>query len=181
MKLLLTVLRILFLSSVYFVFVTGCSKEEALEEIAVGESAPDFAIKDMEGNIVILSYFEEQPVVLRFFETDCKFCRADTPIINVYFEKYKDRGLKVFYIAANHESKETVSNFIKDLDVPFPIIMDTEAKIADLYNILLYPQTIMIAPGRKILAIVPGGVGEAELDEMVGPYLQNEPNTAQKM
>ncbi len=178
MKVLLTVLRVVFWGSVFFVFGAGCSKEKVVEEIAVGKSAPDFAIKDMEGNIVILSYFEDQPVVLRFFETDCKFCRADTPIINVYFEKYKDRGLEVFYIAANHESKETVSNFIKDLDVPFPIIMDTEAKIADLYNVLLYPQTIMIAPGRKILAIVPGGVGEAELDEMVGPYLENVPDSA---
>ncbi|MEE4240505.1 MAG: redoxin domain-containing protein [Desulfopila sp.] len=167
------------MSTVLFGILSGCSNEEVPEEITVGSTAPDFAIKDIEGKIVILSYFENQPVVLRFFETDCKYCRADTPIINIYFEKYKDRGLKVFYIAANHESKDTVLSFIKDLDVPFPIILDSEAKVADLYNVLLYPQTIMIAPGRKILAIIPGGVGEAELDEMVGPYLQKVSDISQ--
>ncbi len=149
----------------------SCSTEEIPQELNVGDTAPDFAIKDIEGNVIILSYFKDQPVVLRFFETDCKFCRADTPIINVYFEKYKDKGLKVLYIAANHESKESVTNFVRDLDVPFPMILDKDAKVADLYNVLLYPQTIILTPGMKINAIIPGGVGEAELDEMVGPYL----------
>ena len=152
--------------------IFGCSNEEVAKEIAVGDDAPDFMAKDLQSNVVILSHFKDQPVILRFWETDCKFCRADTPIINVYFEKYKDKGLKVLYVSASTESKEKVNNFIKDLDVPFPVIMDVDAKIADLYNVFLYPQTIMIAPGQKIMAIIPGGVGEAELDELVGPYLQ---------
>jgi peroxiredoxin len=152
-------------------FVSGCTTEEVVKEIAVGDAAPDFCLKDTSGKIIILSNFAQKPVVLRFFETDCRFCRADTPIINVYFEKYKDRGLQVFYVAAYHETKETVTGFMEDLDVPFPVILDQDAKLADLYNVLLYPQTIIITPDQKIKAIIPGGVGEAELDEMVGPYL----------
>lgn len=154
-------------------FLSGCAPEEKENIIEVGAIAPDFCVKDLDGNIVILSYFKNEPVILRFWETDCRFCRADTPIINVYFEKYQDRGLKVFYISASTESKEAVTNFIKDLEVPFPVIMDEGAKVADLYNILLYPQTIIIAPGQKILAIIPGGVGEADLDELIGPFLQS--------
>lgn len=153
-------------------FLCCCSQEETIEEIEVGATAPDFCLKDTEGNIVILSNYEEQPIVLRFFETDCRFCRADTPIINVYFEKYKDKGLEVFYVAAFHETKETVTSFMQDLDVPFPVIIDKSGDLAESYNVILYPQTIIIAPGRKIRAIVPGGVGEAELDELVGPYLK---------
>ncbi|MFN2354282.1 MAG: TlpA family protein disulfide reductase [Desulfopila sp.] len=161
--------------------LAACSSEEQqqVEELAVGDIAPDFALKDTDGNIIILSKFSAYPVVLRFFETDCRYCRADTPIINVYFEKYRDTGLKVFYVAAYHESKASVTGFINDLDVSFPVIMDNGAKLADMYNILLYPQTIMLAPGRKVMAIIPGGVGEAELDELVGPYLQQNPSVAQ--
>jgi len=150
---------------------TGCSQQQEEALVDVGSQAPDFAAKDLDGNVVILSYFEDNPVVLRFWETDCRFCRADTPIINVYFEKYRDQGLKVIYVAASTETKAKVESFIRDLEVPYPVILDKEAKIADLYDVLLYPQTIFIAPGRMIKAIVPGGVGEAELDELVGPYL----------
>lgn len=171
-------MRNILIVSLSFMFLLSCSTEDIPKELAVGDIAPDFAIKDLEGNVIILSYYKEQPVVLRFFETDCKFCRADTPIINVYFEKYKDKGLKVLYIAANHESKESVTGFVRDLEVPFPMVLDKNAKIADLYNVLLYPQTIMIAPGMKVMAIIPGGVGEAELDEMVGPYLKDDPKIA---
>ncbi len=160
--------------------LVSCSTEELPKEITVGDTAPDFAIKDIEGNVVILSYFKEQPVVLRFFETDCRFCRADTPIINVYFEKYKDKGLQVLYLAANHETKESVANFVRDLEVPFPMILDKDAKVADLYNVLLYPQTIMIGPGMKVMAIIPGGVGEAELEEMVGPFLRTDMKDREK-
>ena len=163
---------------VSLVILISCSSEEIPKELVVGDAAPDFAIKDLEGNVIILSYYKDQPVVLRFFETDCKFCRADTPIINVYFEKYKDKGLKVLYLAANHETNESVTRFVEDLDVPFPMILDKDAKIADLYNVLLYPQTIMLAPGMEVMAIIPGGVGEAELDEMVGPYLQDNNKVA---
>jgi peroxiredoxin len=155
------------------ILLSGCTTEETETNIEVGAIAPDFCVKDLDGNIVILSNFKEEPVILRFWETDCRFCRADTPIINVYFEKYKDRGLKVFYISASTENKEAVTDFIKDLEVPFPVIMDDDAIIADLYNILLYPQTLIIAPGQKILAIIPGGVGEADLDELIGPFLQD--------
>lgn len=152
-------------------FISSCSTEEVVKEIEIGDTAPDFCLKDTNGNIVILSNYAKKPVVLRFFETDCRFCRADTPIINVYFEKYKDKGLQVFYVAAYHETKETVNDFMETLEVPFPVILDKDAKLADLYNVLLYPQTIIITPEQKIKAIIPGGVGEAELDEMVGPYL----------
>ena len=164
-------LRFLLFCCLLVLLLFACSTEEVIEEIAVGATAPDFCLKDTEGNIVILSNYKEQPVVLRFFETDCRFCRADTPIINTYFEKYKDKGLQVFYVAAFHETKETVTSFMQDLEVPFPVIIDTTGDLAESYDVLLYPQTIMIAPGRKIEAIVPGGVGEAELDELVGPYL----------
>ena len=81
-------IRRMLLMILCWVSIFGCSNEEVAKEIAVGDDAPDFMAKDLQGNVVILSYFKDQPVILRFWETDCKFCRADTPIINVYFEKY---------------------------------------------------------------------------------------------
>ncbi len=84
--------------------VLSCSSEKVDYEKSVEAAVPDFMTKDLQGNIVILSYFKEQPVILRFLETDGRF-------------------------------------------------------------------VLSIAPGRKISAIVPGGVGEAELDELVEPYL----------
>lgn len=156
----------------FFCLILGSCRPPVKDEaVKLGDIAPDFCLKDINGNIIILSKYEGSPVILRFMETDCKFCKADTPIFNRYFDKYKERGLQVVYISASTENKDSVVQFIADLEIPFPVIMDEQANIADLYGVFLYPQTLVISPERKVLAIIPGGVGEAELQELVGEFL----------
>jgi peroxiredoxin len=161
---------LIFVCFVSFI-LSSCSPPAESEPVKEGDTAPDFCLKDINGNIIILSRFEGSPVIIRFMETDCKFCKADTPIFNRYFEKYKERGLQVVYISASTENKKEVVQFIDDLEIPFPVIMDEQASIADLYGVFLYPQTLVLNPERQVLAIIPGGVGEAELQELVGEYL----------
>jgi len=140
--------------------------------LMAGDIAPDFAAKDIDGNIIVLSSLAGKPVVVRFWETNCRFCRADTPIFNSYFTKYRQRGLHVIYVSSFYEDVAAVKEFVDLLDVEFPVVMDEGAKLADLYNVKVYPQTFMIGPDRTILANIFGGVGEAEFQEIFGKYLQ---------
>ncbi|WP_159441216.1 peroxiredoxin family protein [Desulfopila aestuarii] len=150
----------------------ACQPERKGGPLMKGDEAPDFAAKDLDGNVIVLSSLAGKPVVLRFWETNCRFCRADTPLFNSYFEKYRDKGLHVVYVSSFYENIEAVKEFIDLLGVPFPVVMDEEAKLADLYNVKVYPQTFMIGPDRTILANIFGGVGEAEFQEILGKYLQ---------
>lgn len=150
----------------------ACQEQRQGGPLMAGDVAPDFAAKDLDGNVVVLSSLAGKPVVVRFWETNCRFCRADTPIFNSYFEKYRDKGLRVVYISSFYENIAAVREFITLLEVPFPVVMDEGAKLADLYNVKLYPQTFMIGPDRTILANLFGGVGEAEFQEILGDYLQ---------
>jgi peroxiredoxin len=136
-----------------------------------GDTAPDFAARDIDGNVIVLSSLAGKPVVVRFMETNCRFCKADTPIFNSYFEKYREKGLTVVYISSFYEDIKAVKSFIELLEVSFPVVMDNDAKLADLYNVKVYPQTFMIGPDRQILANIFGGVGEAEFTELLGAYL----------
>lgn len=151
---------------------SGCQQQQRSGPLKVGEEAPDFAVKDLNGNVIVLSNLAGNPVVIRFWDTSCRFCKADTPIFNRYFEKYKDKGLHVVYVSSFYEDKKAVQNFIKLLEIPFPAVMDPEAKLADLYNVEVYPQTFIIGPDRQLIAHLYGGVGEAELVELVGGFLQ---------
>ena len=45
-----------------------------------GDAAPDFAAKDLDGNVAVLSSLGNGPIILRFFESNCRFCKADTPM-----------------------------------------------------------------------------------------------------
>ncbi|MGW8193690.1 MAG: peroxiredoxin family protein, partial [Desulforhopalus sp.] len=133
--------------------------------------APDFAVKDIDGRVIVLSSYTGSPVIIRFFETGCRFCKADTPVFARFYERYKQQGLQVLYIGSFYESVEALREFAGELKINFPVAMDKDAKLADLYNIRAYPQTLFISPDRKIIAALLGGVGEAELEEILGKYL----------
>lgn len=156
---------------VLFIFVTGCG-EEKKSRLQIGDKAPDFRVLSMDNELIHLNGWKGHPVILRFWDTECKYCRADTPVFNHYFEKYKEKGLRVVYINTGKESQSVVRDFIKDLEIPFPVVMEKGEQVAMLFNVRIVPQTVVIDPEQTIIAAILGGVGEAELEELVGKFLK---------
>lgn len=167
---ILSVLLLCFL----LITVTACSgSDQNVKKLKIGDPAPDFSGTDLSGRPLSLSQYQGQPVILRFWSTDCKYCRADTPIFNKYFEKYQAAGLRVVYIN-RHSDEATVRQFIADLEINFPVLIDKDGAIAAHYNIKVEPQTIIISPDHRILAAILGGVSESELMNLLGEYLEKE-------
>ncbi len=146
----------------------GCDQEEKNKPLQLGDTAPDFAVKDLKGNVIVLSNQQGRPVILRFFETNCRFCRADTPAFTQFYAAHKDKGLQIIYIGSFYEKEHDLQTFVKELGLVFPVVQDKQAQLADLYGIRAYPQTVFIGPDQKILAALLGGVGAAELREIFG-------------
>lgn len=158
----------------FCLILAGCSQQETPKGLRLGDPAPDFAAKGIDDQVIVLSSLRGGPVILRFFETNCRFCQADTPAFKEFYQKYRDRGLQVVYIGSFYEKRETLQKFAEDMQIDFLIVMDAEAKLADLYDIRAYPQTLFISPDQKILAALLGGVGRAEMQEILGRYLDPE-------
>ena len=154
----------------FFLLFLGCTQEEKTKQLQLGDTAPDFVVKDLDGKVTVLSSLHGSPVILRFFETNCRFCRADTAAFNKFYTEHKNQGLHVLYIGSFYENMQNLQLFAKELGIVFPVAMDTDAKLADLYDIRAYPQTIFISPDQKILAAILGGVGKAEMQEILGKY-----------
>ena len=160
----------LLFSCVIFLFF-GCKQERTGGPLMAGDEAPDFMARDLEGDVIVLSNLGGKPVIVRFWETNCKFCKADTPLFNQYYAKYKDKGLTIVYVSSFFEERQAVDDYIDKLGIKFHVVMDEDARLADLFNVKIYPQTFMIGPDRRILATLFGGVGEAEFEELLGEYL----------
>ena len=139
--------------------------------LVVGDTAPDFTVVDMRGDRFSLRDWAGHPVILRFWSTDCQYCRADTPVFNDYYNKYKEQGLPVVYLNTGATAAE-VTEFVRELAIPFPVVMDEGGRVAGLYRVKVVPQTIIIDPQQKIVAAILGGVGQAELEELIGKYFE---------
>ncbi len=150
--------------------IVSCSQGEKVK-LKIGDKAPDFTAKTLSGETLSLSRWKGSPVILRFWSTDCKYCRADTPVFNEYFTKYKELGLKMAYVNTGEEAA-VVREFVRELAIPFPVVYESGAELAEMYSVQIVPQTIIIDPEQKIIAAILGGVGEPELHELVGSYFK---------
>ena len=155
----------------FFTLVCSACGEGKKQPLAVGDKAPDFTAVSLTGETIRLSDWKGSPTILRFWSTDCKYCRADTPIFNHYFTKYENKGLRILYVNTDSGPTEEIQSFVNDLDIVFPVVAEGGAALGAQYNVKIVPQTIFIAPDGTILTAILGGVGEAEFTEILGDYL----------
>lgn len=164
------------LKYILFFFVIGLSLISAgcggqPPKLEIGDQAPPFTLQDLQGNTIRLADMKGKPVLLRFFLTDCKYCRADTPVFNKFYRKYSDQGLQVLYIESLGIDPKVVKTFVRELDILFPVARDQNGKVSASYNVRALPQTIVLDPDHRIVAAILGGVGEDEIANLLTPYV----------
>ena len=162
---------ILLFFTVSILFFTGCSGDRQ-KAIRVGDTIPPFTETDINGNPFSLASHNGRPVIVRFFLINCPYCKADTPIFNKFYDKYRQKGFEIVYINNNGANPEEVQNFTNELKVKFPVIYDPKGRLAQKYNIKVQPLTLVLSPEHKLLAALLGGVSEAELNELLDQYFQ---------
>lgn len=156
---------------VFIVCLTLACSQQKNQSLAVGDKAPDFSVADLDGNVFTLSDNNGAPTILRFFLTDCKFCRADTPVFIDYYNRFHSKGLRILYIDTLNIDADELNSFKKALNIPFPVASESDGKIAAGYRVNALPVTIVLDPNLKILAAILGGVSKPELDSLLSPYL----------
>jgi peroxiredoxin len=165
------VLLSLFLTIITALLLISCSRGNN-KAIRVGDTIASFTSTDLEAKTFSLASHAGKPVIVRFFLLNCPYCKADTPIFNLFYDKYRQKGLEIVYINNNGSQADEVKAFARELKIGFPVIYDPEGKIAKQYNVKVQPLTLILSPEHKLLAALLGGVSEAELDELLSQYLQ---------
>lgn len=72
-----------------------------LNKCAPGAVAMDFTSTDINGKQFTLSSLKGHYVILDFWASWCKPCRASMPHVKALYEKYKDKGLEVVCVASD--------------------------------------------------------------------------------
>ncbi|MDD3620508.1 MAG: TlpA disulfide reductase family protein [Desulfobulbaceae bacterium] len=159
----------IFVLLMIIVLLAACGQEKQ-PPVQIGDSAPQFTLRDLDGNPVSLSDYRGAPVVLRFILIDCKFCRADTPAFKQMYAKYGGQGLGMLYIESMGADPAVLEAFADSLALTFPTLRDPGGDVAARYKVRALPQTIVLSPEHTIVAAILGGVSEQELQALLEPY-----------
>lgn len=107
------------------------------------KKAPDFTLKNLDGQEVTLSSFVGKIVLLNFWATWCIPCRKEMPAIDTLYQEFKDEGLVVLAIDYQ-ETSDKIKAFLEETKVSFPILLDSEGKTTKDYGVRGLPTSYLI-------------------------------------
>lgn len=102
--------------------------------VTVGEQAPQFKLKNQDGDLVSLADYKGKNIVLYFYPKDM------TPGCTTQACNFRDNyaqfdELNTVVLGISPDPIERHQKFIDKHDLPFPLLADTENEVAELYDV----------------------------------------------
>ena len=142
--------------------------------LAIGHEAPEINLPDVNGKDMALSSLKGKVVLIDFWASWCKPCRAEMPnVVNVY-KKHKDKGFEIYGVSLD-QSKDKWLEAIQQDGITWPQVSDLkywECEGARIYNVQGIPYTVLIDKEGKILA---KNLRGEELEKAIVAALEGRP------
>ncbi len=116
----------------------------------VGETAPNFSLKDTDGQTHTLSDLKGKIVIIEFDATRCPVAKAyDDRMIKFVKDHVLNSDGKVVWLSINSNEKPMedvaeIKEMISKLGIPYPILKDDGSKVADQYAATVTPHMYIV-------------------------------------
>lgn len=164
----ITRLLVLVIISVAVGYTFYTSFAEQNEVVTVGDLAPNFVLKDLEGNEIELKELRGKGVFLNFWATTCPPCLDEMPHMENGYQKNQAAGIEI--LAVNFgDQRIRIEQFITKIGgLSFPILLDPGSQVNQLYGVRALPTTFLIDENGIVVERSIGGLTEKKVDD----YLQ---------
>jgi thiol-disulfide isomerase/thioredoxin len=86
---------------------------------------------------------------VNFWATWCGPCRQEMPHLNRLYEKYRASGFVLLGVNVDDDTRNAIGVATK-LGVKFPVLLDTDKKVSQLYDLSAMPATVLIDKDGRV-------------------------------
>ncbi len=144
MKVKPVVVAILIVIGVVIVLLST-TNEKATRRVAVeGASAPDFELRDVNGNIWRLSDMKGSVVLINFWATWCETCRDELPSLQRLYDMTKNKSnFRLVSIIFRDDPKRAYF-YMNENNYTFPVLIDSDGAVSIAYGLTGVPETFVV-------------------------------------
>ena len=114
------------------------------------QPAPDFVVKNLKGQDVMLSDFNGKVVLLNFWATWCAACREEMASMqNLYSSLGKD-GVEVLAVSIDRWNEDRIQKYVEKNNLTFPVLLDQNQKVRKQYHVRGIPTSYLIDGEGKL-------------------------------
>lgn len=134
---------------------------QKMKKLAPGVPAPDIVLPDVKGNTRRLSDLKGKYVLIDFWASWCKPCRAENPNVVRLYKKYNSKGFEIFSVSLDGlpqqpNPKELWLQAIKEDGLIWPNhvsdLQGWNSPVVAIYEIQGIPFTVLVGPDGNIIA-----------------------------
>ncbi|MCS7153844.1 MAG: thioredoxin family protein, partial [Bacteroidia bacterium] len=140
--------------------------------VKVGDRAPDFSLKNIDGRTISLSeYKKEKGVILIFTCNHCPYAKLYEDRIIALHKEFADKGFPVVAINPNapeivpEDSYENMQKRAREKGYPFPYLFDETQEVAKAYGATKTPHVFLLRrEGEAFIVSYIGAIDDSPND-----------------
>lgn len=152
------------------VFAEPCKKTAILEK---GSCLPSLNLKSLRGKKYTPSDLKDKVVLLHFWATWCQPCAKELPALQKLYKSLDPDNILLITLSVDKDKgalDRFFTNVFQGKWPEFPIVLDSEKKIANMFNNEKVPETFIVAPDGKIVSKIIGKREEWADDVILRDY-----------
>jgi len=163
--------------------LASCSRPSSLptgdlKSQAQRKAAPNFSLKDADGNPVTLADYRGKVVLVNFWATWCGPCEAEIPWFIEFEKKYKDQGFAVLGVSMDDDGWKSVRPYVASHKINYRVMIGSELVSQQFGEIESLPTSFVLDREGRIASNHVGLVDKVDYQNEIVKLLQDPKSAA---